>query len=357
MSDIKVAFWNLQNLFDTKASEIAADLEFTPSEGWTQPVLNAKLNNLADVIKSMDNGQGPDLLGICEVETKELAEKLMNKCNRPDYALAHISSPDIRGIDVALIYSKDVFELPVTNPANPDNPIAHLIHLRYPTRDIFQVKLKVKENDSILHVLVNHWPSRWKGKFLTEAYRLATANSCGHIIDRLLKFSRKDYLGMPDTQTTLDKLNDRWNENILVMGDFNDEPFNRSITRELQASSGEDKLEEPLKKSSGRNTPSPKAYLQKQAYMFNCMYQFIGEKDLGTYFYSEATNTMNVLDQFIISRGMFYGYNRLKMNPDSVEIFQPNIMTSTKKRPKRFDKKTTKGYSDHFPIMGIIETV
>ncbi len=77
MAVIKVASWNLQNLFDTTASDIAADLEFTPAQGWDAEALDKKLTNLATVIKAMHGGQGPDLLGIVEVETKELLEELI----------------------------------------------------------------------------------------------------------------------------------------------------------------------------------------------------------------------------------------------------------------------------------------
>lgn len=351
MAEIKIAFWNLQNLFDTTVSEIAADLEFTPDKGWGQAAFDAKVKNLASVINLMHDGQGPDLLGICEVENHEVAEKLMDKCSRQDYELAHVEAPDIRGIDTSLIFSKNVFEL-------LDEPLGHIVHLRYPTRDIFEVNLGVRQNNSKLAVLVNHWPSRWKGLHETEPYRITVASHCGQIVDRILKYPRNEYLDMSDTQNTLEKLNTRWNRNVIVMGDFNDEPFNRSLLDELKASSGEDKLEEPIKKSEDRNTPSPESYLKKQAYLFNCMCRFLGLPDEGTHYYSQSTNTMNILDQFIISRGLYYGLQGLKMKLDSIEVFKPEIMTTSGKgRPKAFDRETNKGFSDHFPIQGAIQTL
>lgn len=351
MANIKIAFWNLQNLFDTTLSEIAADLEYTPEEGWDQQAFEAKITNLASVISLMHDGNGPDLLGICEIENRQVAETLIENSNRQDYKIAHVETPDIRGIDTSLIYSRDVFKL-------IGKPEGHLVNLRYPTRDIFQVNLQMLENDAELTVLVNHWPSRWKGLYRTEPYRITVANYCGQIIDNILKYPRDQYLSMPDDQATLDKLNARWNRNVLVMGDFNDEPFNRSLLDELKATSGEDKLEEKIKKSGGKNTPTPKSYLSTQAYLFNCMWQFIGLRDEGTCYYSDSTNTMNTLDQFIISRGLYYGMQDLKMKLDSVEIFKPDIMTTkVKRRPKAFDKKTKKGFSDHFPIQALIETL
>ena len=135
MTELKIAFWNLQNLFDTKLSEIAADFEYTPNEGWDQDAFDAKIKNLAQIIDLMHNGKGPDLFGVCEVENKDVAEELINACKRNDYELAHIESDDIRGIDTSLIYSKDIFEI-------IGDPKGHNVHLRYPTRDIFQVDLK-----------------------------------------------------------------------------------------------------------------------------------------------------------------------------------------------------------------------
>ena len=149
MSEIKIAFWNLQNLFDTELSEIAADFEYTPAEGWTDAALEAKITNLAQVIDMMHGGEGPDLLGICEVENKNVAERLMKACARGDYSLAHVESPDIRGIDTSLFYSKKVFK-------RIGKPVGHNIHLRYATRDIFQVNLEVKGSGAGLTVFVNH---------------------------------------------------------------------------------------------------------------------------------------------------------------------------------------------------------
>ena len=92
--------------------------------------------------------------------------------------------------------------------------------------------------------------------------------------------------------------------------------------------------------------------------MYNCMGKFLGEPDEGSYFFSGATNTMNMLDQFIISRGIYNGDQGLKMKLDEVDIFKPDVMGSgIKKRPIKFDKETKKGYSDHFPITAVLETV
>lgn len=350
MATIKVSSWNLQNLFDTTVSDIAADLEFTPENGWDDAALEAKLDNLAQVIRQMHGGQGPDLLGICEVETKELLEDLVERTGLPNLRVAHVESPDIRGIDTSLIYSTDVFE--------PDGePEGHVVHFRFPTRDVFEVPLKLKGSGTKLHCFVNHWPSRSRGQYETEPLRIAVAEHCGRLVHQVLKFSRNEYLALPDEPATLDKLNARWDANIILMGDFNDEPYSRSMTEYLLAGKDKDHIEEPLRKSPAseqparRHTPTVASYLRKEAYLFNCMWPVAAGADRGSYYFGTGTNTMNQLDHFIVSRGLLYGHAGLKIDLDSVRIFTPDIMASgAKKRPKAFDKKTKKGYSDHFPI-------
>lgn len=353
MAGIKIAFWNLQNLFDAEISEIAADLGYTAENGWTEAVMNQKIQNLAAVIKEMHDGEKPDLLGLCEIENKSLAEKLIAAIGRDDYKVAHVESKDIRGIDTSLIYSSNVFEL-------DGEPIGHLVHLRYKTRDVFEVPLRVKENGAKLTVLVNHWPSRSQGKFETEPFRLTVASHCGNLVDRLLKLPKAEFMALPNTSASLKKLNEYWSNNVLLMGDFNDEPFDRSIMDFLQASNGEDHLEEPIKKSGGLKIPKPSSYLNKQSYLFNCMWSKFGTPGEGTYHFSGATNTMNLLDQFMVSKGLYFGEQGLKMNRESVEIFRSPLMaTGGKRRPKKFEynKQGIKrnGYSDHFPITALID--
>ena len=352
MAELKSAFWNLQNLFDTKASEIAADLAYTPESGWTEEVFKAKVANLAEIVGLMHDGEMPDLLGICEVENRGCVDALLDAVGNNDYAVAHVDAPDLRGIDTSLIYSKTIFELAGT-------PEGHVAHLRFRTRDIFEVPLRVKANGAELTVIVNHWPSRSQGVWQSEPFRLTVASHCGRVVDGILKFPRAEYLALPNTAASLEKANERWNRNVLLMGDFNDEPHSRSILDFLQASSGEDHLEEVLKKSGSHKIPAPKSYLNKQAWLFNCMWPLLGKPDEGTHHFSGSTNTMNMLDQFMVSRGLFYGEQGLKLDRDSVEILKPDPMTTSKGRPRAFDfkKSPPKGYSDHFPIQAKIQVL
>ena len=236
-------------------------------------------------------------------------------------------------------------------------------NLRYPTRDVFEVPLVVREAGAELVVLVNHWPSRWSGRYETEPFRIAVANHCAHIVQRYLKLPRAEFLALPDTEDSLALLNRYWNRNIVVMGDLNDEPNDRSVVRELRASTGFDRIEEPVKKArEGRNhLPLPKDYLKLQPTLFNCMGRSLGVPDEGTCFFSKGVNTMSVLDHFIVSRGLLFGESALQIRPDSVSIFKHESMTTRKTgRPKRFEfsrdkpSKPAKGASDHFPITMLI---
>lgn len=354
MAAIKVAFWNVENLFDTTASPIATDLEFTPAEGWTQAVFDLKVTNIASIITQMHGGQGPDLLGLCEVENKGVVDRLIAEIGNPKYRVAHVESPDIRGIDCSLIYSADVFDDPP-----PADIVGHLVHFRFPTRDIFQVRLTVKANGAELHVFVNHWPSRRQGQFESEPHRITVGERCGQLVDQVLKLERAAYAGVPDTPAGLATLNARWNSNVLAMGDFNDEPFNRSITDYLEASKDLDKVEEELKPAAGHQIPSLKAYLERTPVLFNLSWPLLSQPDRGTFFFSGGTaNTMNLLDQFMVSRGLHFGAAKLKVRAGSVQIFRaPDMTTGVKQRPRGFDKKKPAGYSDHFPIELIIDTV
>ena len=352
MSEIKIAFWNLENLFDTTASEIAADFEFTPAHGWDKPAFEAKVKNLASIITQMHDGSGPDLLGICEIENAAVAQRLMEVIGRPDYRLAHVESPDLRGIDVSLIYSNQVFK-----PLKPEDVKGHMVHLRYPTRDIFEVHLRLIATNAQLIVLANHWPSRRQGQYETEPHRMTVAEHCGRLVDGFLKLPRTEFLALADTSQSLPTLTERWNRNVLVMGDLNDEPFDRSVLNYLQGTKDLDHVEEEIKAAPGQHVPEAKNYLGRRAYLFNCAWPFLGAPDRGTIYFSSSTNSMNVFDQFLVSRGLYYGKQGLRMRTEAAKVFTPPDLTTPKGRPRAFDRKTKKGYSDHFPITGIIETV
>jgi len=389
--DIDVAFWNLENLFDTTDDPIANDFDFTPEQGWTPATQAAKIENLAAVIDDMFSGTGPDLLGICEVENEPTLQKLVDAVTVRDdlRVLPFEDGPDVRGIDCGLIYSNEVFEPASSIDGVLVMPQSHVVHNRYPTRDIFEVPLRVIDNDAALMVYVNHWPSRARGRFETEPLRIAAANHLGRLIDRHLEFTSEELVGFDDTEVNMERIQDRWNRNVLVMGDFNDEPFDRSVLAELRASSGFDKLEEPVKTSGGNEyLPGSTAYAELQATLFNCMWPVAAVPDRGSLFFSEGIPTMNLLDQFIVSRGLYYGFSNLRMKRRAIptpgdepygvstitelptvdaDVFDSDLMITSeeKRRPKEFTFSVDEGglathndgFSDHFPIQTTIQTL
>jgi hypothetical protein len=364
MAELNVAFWNLQNLFDATASEIAADLEFTPAEGWTEEAVEKKLASLAEIIRLMFDGAGPDLLGVCEIETRELAERLMAAVGRDDWVLAHDPSPDVRGIACSLYYSQEKFEL-----AGP--PIGHLVHLRFATRDIFEVPLRVRSNGAELRVFVNHWPSRRQGTEQSEAFRITVASHAGRLVDRALKLERDEFLALDDSAASRRTLEERWSKSVLLMGDLNDDPFDRSVLEVLRASNSQDWLEEEL---LGRNQNLPREpadYLRKQAALWNYSWPLVGQEGVGSIFYARGNpRTKQVFDQLIGSRGLFYGLDGLRLDPASAAIFSPKRMWTDSRlpddalerlphrvRPRPFDKRRHRGFSDHFPVIARLEAL
>ena len=253
MAEHFIAWWNLENLFDIQRSQdrpvwlkksLARELN-----GWNASVLNRKLSQLASIIMKMNDGRGPDLLGVCEVENRTVLEKLiaaLSPLGRP-YDVAHHDTEDKRGIDIAFIYDAGHF--------TAHEQFHHTILKRSSTRDLFQVNFKT-EDDKLLVVIGNHWPSRMGGQYETEPYRILAAETLSYWNERIQEVHGRD---VP----------------ILVMGDFNDEPFSRSMT--------EYSLSERLKKkvSYARN---PK--------LFNLMWPVMTD-GIGTHYHN---NEPAVLD-------------------------------------------------------------
>ena len=153
-------FYNVENLFDTQDDPKINDEEFTPGGKvpWTDERLNTKIKQIGQVMTDIASPAMPDLVGFAEVENIRVLEMLVSSAslNKTKYNIVHYDSPDERGIDVALIYNPSTFKVIESAPLQvvlPGNDLS---------RDILYVKGKVKSGD-ILHVFVNHWPSRREG--------------------------------------------------------------------------------------------------------------------------------------------------------------------------------------------------
>ena len=311
-----IAFWNVENLFDIKNSPRRSEkLQRTIGgelAGWTQNILNKKIAQLAKVITSMNEGKGPDILGVCEVENAHVLELLAAAIsqNGAAYNVVHHDGSDKRGIDVAFFVREGDFDI---------GPIfSHEILKRSATRDLLQVNLNIGEKKLVL--IGNHWPARSGGRYMSEPYRIIAAETLSYFHERIHSIYGKDVA-------------------VLAMGDFNDEPCDRSLTEYALAERSVTKV---------LNARSPKFY--------NAMWGILGAGD-ATHYYDNAPN---VLDQILISKGLLSGASGIKANLDSVKIIKHPDMISGGKYPApirfgRKNKMNVKGYSDHFPICIKIE--
>ena len=210
-----VAFYNLENLFDTindvnKNDEASPIMEIRFNRG---KIYREKVSNMAEVVSQIGfdiTKRPPSILGICEVENRMVVEDLISdeKLKKYNYGIVHYESPDDRGIDVGLIYNKDVFK--VKNSSSHDVFITgNNSSKRRNTRD--QLVVSGYLDGELMHFIVNHWPSRGAD----ETKRIAAAEVNNFIIDSL----RNKY----DSPK------------IITMGDFNDDPFDKSIKKILGA--------------------------------------------------------------------------------------------------------------------------
>lgn len=207
-----IAFYNTENLFDVYGDDATNDYDFVPlsSKKWTIQRYQRKINQLGFVISKigLDSAQKPPvLIGLAEVENDSVLHDLTQSRDlKPhNYGFVHYNSMDERGIDVALLYKKDEFTVE-TSKAFPVF-ITEESGKRDLTRDILLVTGFL--NGTKIHVLVNHWPSRHEGRDETEFKRQIAAAQLSEIIFDL-------------------KSDDRQRQ-IIVIGDFNDNPNNHSI--------------------------------------------------------------------------------------------------------------------------------
>jgi predicted extracellular nuclease len=312
--EICVASWNVENLFDTEDDpSVELDEEFTPTspKQWTPERLDIKLKNLASIIGKMHDGRGPDVLGLCEIENRKVVEMLVAKLAPMgrQYEIVHQDSPSDRGIDTALIYDAKVFDL-----------VDHSFHFvdADKTRDIVEAQLRRKGagNDAHpLYVFVNHWPSRGND----EWQRIMAATVLRKRLDAILA---------DDPQA-----------DIVMVGDFNDEPRNVSIEKFLRAARDRAGLTD----GDLYNTTA-----------------HIAADDKGTYVYN---NRWELIDHIIVSPGLVdeRGYRWKEgssRTADFPEVFFHPRWKDAIPRPSRSYARTRfhkDGYSDHLAVMCILE--
>lgn len=198
---ISLLFYNVENLFDTQDDSLKNDNEFLPNskKKWTSTRWNEKTVNIAKVIAG---NNFPQIIGLCEIENKAVLNKIKNHYILKDkkYSIIHFESPDLRGIDCALLYQPDKIDLLSMRANNVD------LQGRK-TRDILSATF-ANAKDTIA-VFVNHWPSRYGGRKKSNPKRKIASERLLFLMD-----STSNYYP---------------NYKIIAMGDFNDEPNDSSL--------------------------------------------------------------------------------------------------------------------------------
>jgi endonuclease/exonuclease/phosphatase family metal-dependent hydrolase len=316
--DYKVAsigFYNLENLFDTLDSPNTNDVDFLPQGrlAWNTERYLSKQANMAKVISQLATELSPDgvaLLGVAEIENQKVLEDLVAQPELKDrkYKIVHYESPDERGIDVGLLYQPKYFQVLGSRaaPVALKDPKTGVVDY---TRDILYVAGKF--DGEPIHVMVGHWPSRRGGEAGSGWMRAAAAAVCKHLADSIQAVDP--------------------NAKIVLMGDLNDDPDNKSLTQVLKARRSADNL--------------------KADELYNPMYDFYKNGN-GTLAYKDS---WDLFDQMIVSKGLVNkaagGWQLYKAH-----IFRQPWLLQTEGAFRGYPFRTyvgdifINGYSDHLPV-------
>ncbi len=310
-----VAFYNVENLFDTEDDPLTFDDDRTPlgKDMWTQEKYEDKIKNIARVISEigLDNSKtAPAIIGLCEIENLRVLEDLVNHplLEKFNYQIVHYDSPDMRGIDVALLYQKSLFI-----PDDSQSRRLMLYDLDEPTKRIFtrdQLVVSGKLNGEAINIIVNHWPSRSGGEAKTNYRREKAADLNKQIIDSIYQ---KDPFAK-----------------ILSMGDFNDDPTNKSFKK-------------VLKTSNNRET-----ILAQE--LFNPM-ENLAKQGKGSLAYRDS---WNLFDQILVSESLLGSRSGLQFY--QAGIFNSHYLITLNGQFRGYPFRSydysgyTGGFSDHFPV-------
>jgi hypothetical protein len=322
-STYSVTWWNLENLFDHRDAPRTEKLQKAIGRdlaNWTQELRDRKIEQLAAIIRQFGNGAGPDLLGVCEVENATVLQLLVGRVaalTGRNYAFVHFDTVDQRGIDVAFIFRPDLFSAP------DDERFHHIVMRRTATRELLQVNFRTHRGRTWA-VFGNHWPSRSGGQLESEGYRQIAGETLAYMHQSVLEYHGDE-------------------TPALVMGDFNDEPYNRSLVNYA--------LSMGYKAKVLNATSRP--------LLFNLMWETAGRREGSLYF----DNTPNLLDQFLVNKNMLKANSPIKAVVDSAQVraFPEMRKAGDYPGPIGFGGMGSKpanpnGFSDHFPIeMQVIE--
>ena len=311
-----VAFYNLENLFDTiddplKRDEASPIMEMKANRS---EVYKQKVKNMARVIANIGTDlarNAPAVIGVCEIENRKVLENLVNDplLLGKDYGIVHIEGPDRRSIDVALLYQKALFR-PINSSSHELKIYDDLTRRRVYTRD--QLLVSGELDGDLIHIIVNHWPSRSGGEARSRSKRVGAARLNKRIIDSLQSID-------PYAK-------------IITMGDLNDDPTNDSVKEVLKAK--KEKEDVPLKG------------------IYNPFEKMFTDKGYGTTAYRDA---WSLFDQIMLTKPFleddYSSYRFWKAG-----IFNKAYLSNKRGRWEGYpfrsfaDGGFTNGFSDHFPV-------
>lgn len=308
-----VMFYNVENLFDTIDVPGFNDEEFTPSgaKKWNDIRYEKKLTDIARVISSIPVKEMPAIIGFAEIENEKVLEDLtrIRGLHRNEYKAIVMEGDDPRGIDCGLIYREDQFKY----KSHELIPVEDLSGKGYVMRGILHVTGEAPDGDPI-HIFVNHWKSRGGGEKKTEHLRVYAAIALRRQLDQLM--SRES------------------NPRYIIIGDFNDEPTNRSLTDILHAGN---------KRKNPWITDS-----------YNLLYDIHNNENRGSYNYQ---GKWNMLDQIIVSYNLINQSKKLTCNFDSGRILKKEWMLYHNEKKDTYTPNRTYGgnnyyggVSDHLPV-------
>jgi len=313
-----ILFYNVENLFDIKDNPKTDDENFIPDGEmhWTNERFNEKLQKISKVIISSSGWNTPDLIVLGEVENRYVLERLVSQpLLRPyTYKIIHKESPDHRGIDIGFLYNAEHF-YPLEFNYIPLEVNSKILD----SREILYVAGVLNASDTI-HIFGNHWPSRYSGLLETKTMRKSAAVLLRNKIDEL----NKKYI-LPK---------------IVVVGDFNDNPEDESITVFLKAK----KVKEPIIKND----------------LYNLFYG-LNQIETGTLKYQSQ---WFIFDQIMVSGSLLVaksGYYTKSENAKIVALpflLEDDLKYSGKK-PFRtyYGFSYNGGFSDHLPVLLQLNTV
>ncbi len=309
----RVVSYNLENYFDPFNDSLTNDDEFTP-EGmyhWTWDKYKDKRNKIYKVLSAIGGWELPEIVGLYEVENEFVLRDLLKSTPLKfrDYEIVHKESPDARGIDVAMLYRTDKFKL----ISKQFLKIIFPFDTAKKTRDILYAKGSTKDHDT-LNIFVNHWPSRMGGQSESEMNRQTVAKILRSKVDSIFTSNPMS--------------------NVIIIGDFNDEPDNISITGILKAGHNFDSL-----------VPGQ---------LYNLAWYMKEKKGMGSLKYQ---GEWGLIDQIIVSTSMLKKSNSIYTTIEDAKVFNADFLTVPDDafigvKPFRtfIGMKYNGGFSDHYPI-------